>query len=153
MQDLSELFVRATQHCEQFADLLDQERQALLDQDMDTLGALTRAKAPLIESLAADEQALSVQCKALGKPENQSLTDFIRALNAPALADHHADFLAAAERCQSANVRNARLIHHSQHINSSLLDLLRNQGEASQNVYDRRGNASRTASQRPISRA
>ena len=153
MQDLSELFARATQHCEQFAELLDQEKQALLDQDMPALDALTKTKAPLIESLAADGQALAAHCEQLGKPETGSLTDFIDSLNTPALARHHAEFLAAAERCQSANVRNARLIRHSQHINSSLLDLLRNQGEASQNVYDRQGNARRTASHRPISRA
>lgn len=153
MQDLSELFARATQHCEQFAELLDQEKQALLDQDMPTLDALTKAKAPLIESLAADGQALAAHCEQLGKPETVSLTDFIDSLNTPALARHHAEFLDGAERCQSANVRNARLIRHSQHINSSLLDLLRNQGEASQNVYDRQGNARRTASHRPISRA
>lgn len=153
MQDLSALFAQATQHCQQFADLLDQEHQALLDQAMDTLDALTQAKAPLIAALVADEQALSAQCQKLGKPAADSLTDFIASLNAPELAGQHADFLAAAERCQNANLRNARLIRHSQHINSRLLDLLRNQGEASQNVYDRQGNASRSASGRPISRA
>lgn len=153
MQDLSELFARATQHCEQFAELLDQEKQALLDQDMPALDALIKTKAPLIESLMADEQAISAHCKKLGKPESASLTEFVHSLNTPTLAQQHADFLAAAEHCQSANLRNARLIRHSQHINASLLDLLRNQGEASQSVYDRRGNASRNASQRPISRA
>lgn len=153
MQNLTELFARATQHCEQFSELLDQESQALLDQDMTALDGLTKAKAPLIESLTADQQAISARCEQLGKPEPTSLTEFIGSLNSPELAQYHADLLAAAEFCQSANVRNARLIRHSQHINSSLLDLLRNQGEASQNVYDRQGNASRTTSQRPISRA
>ncbi|MCO5786363.1 hypothetical protein DHB74_08370 [Pseudomonas sp. G11-1] len=153
MQDLSALFAQATQHCEQFAELLDQEHQVLLDQDMDALDALTKAKTPLIAVLVADEQALSAQCETLSKPASQSLTDFIGSLDNPALAAQHTDFLTAAERCQNANLRNARLIRHSQHINSRLLDLLRNQGEASQNVYDRQGNASRSASGRPISRA
>lgn len=153
MQDLSALFAQATQHCTQFAELLDQEYQVLLDQDMDTLDALTKAKAPLIAALIADEHALSAQCEKLGKPASHSLTDFIGSLNAPELVAQHADFLTAAERCQNGNLRNARLIRHSQHINSRLLDLLRNQGEASQNVYDRQGNASRSASGRPISRA
>jgi len=153
MQYLSGLFTRATQHCQQFAELLDQERQALLDQDMPALDALIAAKAPLIASLQADEQAIAAQLQQLGRPDSGSLEDFIRSLNDASLSAHHSTFLAAAEACQSANLRNARLIRHSQHINGTLLDLLRNQGEASLNVYDRQGNASRAPSQRPISRA
>lgn len=153
MQDLSALFAQATQHCEQFIELLEREHQALLDQDMPTLESLIQAKAPLIEALNADGQALAAHCARLGKPDSMSLTAFIASLNVPGLAEQHAAFLSTAEQCESSNLHNARLIRHSQHINSSLLDLLRNQGEASQNVYDRQGNASRSASGRPISRA
>ena len=153
MQYLSELFTRATQHCQQFAELLDQERQALLEQDMPALDALIKAKAPLIASLQADEQAITAELQQRGRTDDGSLADFIRSLNDTTLAEQHSAFLAAAEACQSNNLRNAQLIRHSQHINSRLLDLLRNQGEASLNVYDRQGNASRAPSQRPISRA
>ena len=153
MQHLSELFARATEYCQEFVDLLDQERQALLEQDMQALQTLVDAKPPLIASLNATEKALEKQLQQLGKPVEASPGDFIRSLDDVALAARHADFLNAAQACQDANLRNARLIRHSQHINSTLLDLLRNQGETSSNVYDRQGNANRALTGRPISRA
>ena len=153
MQQLTELFAKATQHCEQFAQLLEQEKQALLEQDMAALEALVQNKAPLIDQLQADEQAISARCLALGRPQDAPLTDFISSLDNTDLAAGHTGFLAAAQRCQDANLHNARLVRHSQHLNSALLDLLRNQGETSQGVYDRQGNASRGPSHRPISRA
>lgn len=153
MQNLSELLARATEHCQKFVELLDQERQALLDQDMTALQSLIDAKTPLIALLNEAEKAIDVQLQQLGKPASTSLGVFILGLNDASLAEQHTAFLNAAQACQDANLRNARLIRHSQHINSSLLDLLRNQGETSLNVYDRQGNASRTLSGRPISRA
>ena len=153
MQHLSELFARATEYCQQFADLLEQEKQALLDQDMTSLQALVNAKTPLIASLNAAEQAIEAQLQHLGRPADARLGDFIQSLNDDRLTEQHAAFLNAAQRCQDANLRNARLLRHSQHINSSLLDVLRNQGEAGLAVYDRQGNASRARSGRPISRA
>lgn len=153
MHPLSELFARATQDCQQFVELLDQEKQALLDQDMPALQALIDAKTPLITALNEAETAIDAQLQQLGRPADASLSDFILSLNDAQLAEHHAAFLNAAQSCQNANMRNARLIRHSQHINGSLLDVLRNQGETSLNVYDRQGNASRAPSGRPISRA
>lgn len=153
MQHLSELFARATEHCQQFTDLLDQEKQALLDQDLAGLQTLIDAKTPLIASLTAAEQAIAAHLQRTGKPTDLSLGDFVHSQNDSELTARHAAFLNAARACQQANLRNARLIRHSQHINSSLLDLLRNQGEASLNVYDRQGNASRVRTGHPISRA
>lgn len=153
MQHLGALFASATQYCQQFADLLEQEKQALLDQDMDALQALVDAKSPLIASLSASEQAIETQLQQLGRPAGTPLGEFVVSLNDPELTERHAAFLDAAQACRDANLRNARLIRHSQHINSTLLDLLRNQGETSLDVYDRQGHASRTRSGRPISRA
>lgn len=153
MQHLSELFASATEYCQQFVDLLDQEKQALLEQDMSALQTLVEAKTPLIASLNASEQAIGLQLQQLGRPGDTSPGDFIRSLNDADLTERHAAFLDAARACQDANLRNARLLRHSQHINSSLLDVLRNQGETGLNVYDRQGNASRTRSGRPISSA
>lgn len=153
MQQLTELFANASQHCEQFAQLLEKEKLALLGQEMAVLEALVHSKTPLIAQLQADEQVISSRCQALGREQDASLTDFINSLGNPELSAQHARFLAAAQQCQQANLHNARLVRHSQHLNSTLLDLLRNQGEASQNMYDRQGKASRGPSQRPISRA
>lgn len=153
MQHLGELFASATEHCQQFADLLDQEKQALLEQDMGALQALIDAKTPLIACLTASEQAIEARLRQLGRPADLDSGDFIAGLSDARLSERHAAFLNAARACQEANLRNARLIRHSQHINSSLLDLLRNQGEASLDVYDRQGNASRARPGRPISQA
>lgn len=153
MQHLSELFASTTEYCQQFVDLLEQEKQALLDQDMTALQALVDAKTPLIASLQAMEQAIERQSRQLGRVDGTPLGDFIHSLNDTGLTEQHAAFLTAAQACEDANLRNARLLRHSQHINSSLLDVLRNQGEAGLNVYDRQGNAHRSSSGRPISRA
>src|SRR5690606_25703502 len=96
---------------------------------------------------------MTAQLQAAGMPEDLSPGDFIRGLGDDQLSRQHADFLDAAGACEEANLRNARLIRHSQHINSNLLDLLRNQGETSLNVYDRLGNANRARPGRPLSRA
>lgn len=153
MQRLSELFAQATEHCHQFVELLDQEKQALLAQDMAALQALIDAKTPLILALNDAQKAIDAQLQQLGRPASTSLGDFILEMNDAQLAQQHAAFLNAAQACHDANLRNARLIRHSQHITGNLLDLLRNQGETSLNVYDRQGNASRAPSGRPISRA
>ena len=153
MQHLSELFASATEYCQQFVDLLEQEKQALLDQDMTALQALVEAKAPLITSLNAAEQAIASQLQHLGRPENAPRGEFIQSLNDDQLTAQHAAFLGAAQACQDANLRNARLVRHSQHINSNLLDALRNQGEAGLDVYDRQGHASRAHSGRPLGSA
>ena len=43
MDHLNQLIAQATEHCQQFADLLDQEQQALLQQDMHALQPLVEA--------------------------------------------------------------------------------------------------------------
>lgn len=153
MQQLSDALERAAALCRQFSDLLDREKQALLEQDMVALQALLDEKSGVITALNGAYGDLSTELLAAGRPDDISPGDFIRSLADDALSRQHADFLDAAQDCEEANLRNARLIRHSQHINSNLLDLLRNQGEASLNVYDRLGNANRVRSGRPISRA
>lgn len=153
MRQLSELFARATTLCQQFTDLLDREKQALLDQDMTALQGLLDEKSAAMAALNDVHAEMTAQLQAAGMPEELSPGDFIRGLGDDQLSRQHADFLDAARACEEANLRNARLIRHSQHVNSNLLDLLRNQGETSLNVYDRLGNANRARPGRPISRA
>jgi flagella synthesis protein FlgN len=52
----------------------------------------------------------------------------------------------------TANERNARLIRHSQQATGQLLDLLRNQGESSQNIYDSQGLSSRSGTPRNLTK-
>src|SRR5690606_39668857 len=109
MQHLGELFASATEYCQRFAELLDQEKQALLDQDMAALQALIDAKTPLMASLAAAERAIEAQLKQMGRPADLGLGDFISGLNDTELADRHAAFLNAAQACRDANLRNAQI--------------------------------------------
>src|SRR5690606_20972886 len=101
---------QATEQCRRFADLLDQEQQSLLNQDMAALQALIDAKAPLILTLNEAEQAINTHLQQLGRPASASLGDFILSLNDPHLSAQHTAFLDAAQACQNANLRNARLI-------------------------------------------
>lgn len=150
---LDQLFDQAIADCGQFAALLDQEQQALGEQDMAALEALLDAKTPLITTLNRHEQAIAASCLQAGKPPDERLEDYILALNDAGLAQRYDAFKLALQRCRDANERNARLIRHSQHTTSHLLDLLRNQGEASQSVYDRQGVTSRANPQRPLTKA
>src|SRR5690606_509123 len=153
MRQLSELFARATTLCQQFTGLLDREKQALLDQDMTALQGQLEEKSAAMAALNDVHAEMTAQLQAAGMLEGLSRGDFSRGLGDDQLSRPHADFLDAARACEEVNLRNARLIRHSQHINSNLLDLLRNQGETSLNVYDRLGNANRARPGRPISRA
>ena len=153
MQRLSELFATTAASCQQFVELLDAEKKALLEQDISALQSVVDAKAPLIDALKALEADIVSQLEVLGKPSSMSPSDFIHTLNNNELTDQHTTLLGIMQTCQEANLRNARLIHQSQHINRTALDMLRNQGETGLNMYDRLGNTSRTSTGRPISRA
>lgn len=150
---LDQLFDQALADCEQFAALLDQEQQALGEQDMAALEALLDAKTPLIATLNQHEQAITATCQQAGKLPDDRLEDYILSLDDTGLTERYDAFKLALQRCRDANERNARLIRHSQHTASHLLDLLRNQGEASQGVYDRQGVTSRATPQRPLTKA
>src|SRR5690554_7671706 len=129
MRQLSELFARATTLCQQFTDLLDREKQALLDQDMTALQGLLEEKSAAMAALNDVHAEMTAQLQAAGMHEELSLGDFIRGLGDDELPRQHADFVDAARACEEDNLRNARLIRHSQHINSNLLDQLRNKVE------------------------
>lgn len=153
MIDLQTIFDQAIQDCQQFLELLDREQEALNHHDMPELERLLDAKSPLIKALSLHDQAIAGWCKQAGKRPEQSLQDFVAVLGQPQLVESYEAFLDALQRCQTANQRNARLVRHSQHATGHLIDLLRNQGESSRNVYDRQGLTSRSGSQLPLTKA
>ncbi|UAW97447.1 flagellar protein FlgN [Halopseudomonas nanhaiensis] len=152
MIDLQTIFDQAIQDCQQFLDLLDQEQDALGRHDMPELERLLDLKSPLIKALSLHDQAIAGWCQQTGKRPEQSLEHFIASLGQPQLVEGYDAFREVLERCQSANQRNARLVRHSQYATGHLIDLLRNQGESSQSVYDRQGLTSRSSSQRPLTK-
>ncbi|QIB51613.1 flagella synthesis protein FlgN [Pseudomonas sp. OIL-1] len=150
---LKQLFDQAVSDCEQFVELLDREQQALIQNDMVTLESLLTSKAPLVSALNSHDQQINDQARQLGKIPEQTMEAFLEPLGQMELIESYQSLRQHLTRCRDANLRNARLVRHSQHANSHLLDLLRNQGESSQAVYDRQGLATRSHSQRPIIKA
>jgi len=153
MEQMEKVLPQARLDCEAFAELLDQEQQALIDRDMAELEKLLAAKAPLVDALARHDQAIRAWCAQIGVAPGDSLQNHIQSSNNPALLEQYITFQDALQRCQAANLRNARLVRHNQQATGHLLDLLRNQGESSQSVYDRQGLASRSGSQRNLTKA
>lgn len=153
MINLETIFNQAIQDCQQFVALLDREQEALSRQDMAELEQLLNEKSPLINALSLHDQAIAGWCQQSGKAADQSMESFIASLGQPGLAQSYQSFRDALQRCQTANQRNARLVRHSQQATSHLVDLLRNQGESSQGVYDRQGLTSRSGILRPLTKA
>lgn len=152
MEQMEKALYQAQLDCEAFADLLDQEQQALIDRDMTELERLLAAKAPLVEALARHDQTVRSWCIEIGVAPGDSLKTHIQSIDFPGLLERYTAFQEALQRCQAANLRNARLVRNNQQATGHLLDLLRNQGESSQSVYDRQGLASRTGSQRNLTK-
>ncbi|QJD57676.1 flagellar protein FlgN [Pseudomonas sp. gcc21] len=150
---LKQLFDQAASDCEQFIELLDREQEALIQNDMVTLESLLNSKAPLVSALNGHDQQINDQARQLGKTPEQDMEAFLESLGQNELFESYQSLRQYLTRCRDANLRNARLVRHSQHANSHLLDLIRNQGESSQAVYDRQGLAKRSHSQRPIIKA
>jgi flagellar biosynthesis/type III secretory pathway chaperone len=152
MNPLKAMLDEATRDCEAFVALLDQEQEALLQHDMALLQTLIEDKAPLLQALNRHDASLHALATQAGKTSDQGLEAFIDAQAEDALGQAYDQFKSALIRCQEANMRNARLVRHSQTANAHLVDLLRNQGESSQSVYDRQGLTSRSGSQRPLTK-
>ncbi len=152
MEHMENVFSQAQLDCEAFAELLDQEQQALIDRNMAELETLLAAKTPLVNALAHHDHAIRAWCTQIGVAPGDSLQHYIETSGSPALSERYMAFQDALKRCQAANLRNARLVRHNQQATGHLLDLLRNQGESSQSVYDRQGLASRSGTQRNLTK-
>ena len=152
MHPFQQHFQQAEQDCQAYLALLDQERDALTSQDVGQLEQLLEQKRPYTDKLITHDQQLKHYCQQNNLQLGQ-LAEHINAQQDAELQAHYQAFLQALTRCQQANDRNARLVHHSQHATRSLLDLLRNQGEPGSGIYDQLGNRSRTGQTRDLSKA
>lgn len=153
MEQIEHLFANASQNCLAFAVLLDTEQDALIARDMARLEVLLAEKAPLIKILTEHDQLIAQLCNELGVLPGPDLEKWVQAQGSDAVKQQFQAFKDALERCNSANERNARLVRHNQQATGHLLDLLRNQGESSQHVYDSQGISSRGSNNRSLSKA
>lgn len=150
---LLELFNEDIGSAEQLLELIDQEFQALGDRDLSRL-----------QSILAEKQPLLAQLDQHGKKRSQLLFELhltadhaglqtlaARSAHGPELLARSDALAALLERCQTANLRNGRLIRSSQASTNSLLGILR--GGETPSLYDSRGSAARIGQQRPLSQA
>lgn len=152
MQQLASLLQDANNDCTLFLELLDEEQQALINSDVPALEQLLARKTPLIQQLNKHDQQINAWLTSR-QITTGTLSDFLATHADAGLQHTYQDFLARLQRCQQASERNARLLAHNQHSTRHLLDLLRNQGESTQNVYDRQGLTRGQGGQRVISKA
>ncbi|WP_425916059.1 flagella synthesis protein FlgN [Pseudomonas sp. GWSMS-1] len=155
MQDTSllELFTTDIGTAEQLLELIDTEFQALNDRDLPRLQSILTDKLPLLTLLDQHGKERSQLLVSLNlSPDREGLQALAAQSSHGELLLERGDQLSALlERCQTANLRNGRLIRSSQASAQSMLGILR--GNETPSLYDSRGGAARIAQQRPLSQA
>lgn len=155
MQDtnLLELFTTDIGTAEQLLELIDTEFQALSDRDLPRLQSILTDKLPLLTLLDQHGKERSQLLVSLNlSPDREGLQALAAQSSHGELLLERGDQLSALlERCQTANLRNGRLIRSSQASANSMLGILR--GNETPSLYDSRGGAARTGQQRPLSQA
>lgn len=150
---LLDLFNEDIGHAEQLLELIEAEYHALSEHDLPRLQQILADKQPLLASL---DQHGKTRTQALLA---QQLTADRAGLQALATrADRGDELLIASDRlsallesCQSANLRNGRIIRSSQKSTESMLGILR--GNETPSLYDSSGGTAKIGSKRPLSQA
>lgn len=133
--------------------LIEDEFQALEARDLEHLQRLLDAKLPLLQQLEQNgkqRSQLLVNAGVSGDREGLATLLALGSVEEQTLA--RSDELGALlENCKQANLRNGRIIRNSQQATGRLLDILR--GQDTPSLYDRRGSATQSTRQRPLSQA
>jgi flagella synthesis protein FlgN len=140
-------------HASRLLELIDLEYQALGERDLERLEALLADKQPLLAQLAQHGNQRSQLLGSMNLSADRAGLAQVAQLSAQgdellARSDELNELL---ERCQTANLRNGRLIRSSQSATGSMLAILR--GGDTPSLYDSRGSAARIGGQRPLSQA
>jgi flagella synthesis protein FlgN len=138
---------------QQLLDLIQAEFAALGERDLARLDQILSAKLPLLSQLDQHGRQRSQRLTGL-----QLTADLAGLQQFAAQSSLGAELLARSdelgtllEQCQSANLRNGRLIRANQSTVGSVLGILR--GNETPSLYDSRGSTARIAQQRPLSQA
>ena len=138
---------------QQLLDLIQAEFAALGERDLARLDQILSAKLPLLSQLDQHGRQRSQRLTSL-----QLTADLAGLQQFAAQSSLGAELLARSdelgtllEQCQSANLRNGRLIRANQSTVGSVLGILR--GNETPSLYDSRGSTARIAQQRPLSQA
>lgn len=139
--------------CRQLLETLDLEFAALGERQIEQLQLLLQSKQPLLESLAHNANR---RTNILREHGHAASTEGFAAFTAnsalaPRLTEQHQQLASLMEACQTANIRNGRLIRTNQVGVNSALNILRgNDGPA---LYDRSGSTTSSGSHRTYTRA
>lgn len=138
---------------QQLLELIDAEFQALSERDLPRLESILTSKQPLLAQLDRHGGERSRLLTSLQLSVDRAGLQALAARSAQGaeLLARGDELSALLERCQTANLRNGRLIRANQASIGSVLGILR--GGETPGLYDSRGSAARIGQQRPLSQA
>ncbi|SHL70680.1 flagella synthesis protein FlgN [Pseudomonas punonensis] len=150
---LLDLFNEDIGHAEQLLELVEAEYQALSEHDLTRLQEILAGKQPLLATLDQHGKTRTRMLANLNlSPDRVGLQALAeRVDNGSALLEASAQLSDLLERCQSANLRNGRIIRTSQKSTASMLEILR--GNETPSLYDSSGGTAKIGSKRPLSQA
>lgn len=135
-------------------ELTDREYQALAERDLAGLEQLLTAKQTLLALLGQHgTQRSQTLARAQFSPDREGLAAFAAASTVRAEILTQAEKLdSVLQSCRTANERNGKLIRSNRSAVGSMLQLLQGSNQTP-DLYDRRGAAAKTMTQRPLSQA
>ncbi|MDP3846041.1 MAG: flagellar protein FlgN [Pseudomonas sp.] len=138
---------------QQLLELIQAEFAALGERDLAHLDQILSAKLPLLSQLDQHGRQRSQRLLSLQLTADLAGLQQLAAQSAlgAELLTRSDELGTLLEQCQSANLRNGRLIRANQSTVGSVLGILR--GNETPSLYDSRGSTARIAHQRPLSQA
>ncbi len=139
--------------CTRLAELLEQEFAALNERRLADLQQLLAEKQPLLETLGRHASQRSQILQQHGQTADAAGFAALASQSAAAerLQDSHARLHTLMERCQTANLRNGRLIRTNQISVGNALNIIR--GNDGPSLYDSSGSTAYKGMQRSFTRA
>lgn len=151
--DLLTSFNDDISHAKRLLALLDEEFEALKHRQLDVLQNILAEKQPLLSLLNQHAEARNRLLKSLNlSTDRMGMQAYACQIDQPDALMSNVDNLSELlAQCQSANLRNGKLIRANQTSSNRLLGILR--GGEPTSLYDSRGSKARIQNHRPLSQA
>ena len=135
-------------------ELLENEQQALADNNAETIQELLPIKLSLLSQL---EQNASERSEILIKegfePNEAGVLNYLDSSNdKEALTSNWTKLQSALKLCKESNAANGKIIHRSKQQTSTLLNLMRGQSD-NQKIYTDSGSSTSVHQQQPLAKA
>lgn len=150
---IQQQILRDTQTCEDLLKLLNEERDALRERNMDELERILLEKASRLEILenSANERSKLARAYASGSDQD-NWRELISKLNDEKLDQSWQKLKELLQSCKLENEVNGKLLTRNHQIYSRLLDIVRGQSQAP-SLYTSRGNSSSSGSSNLVGEA